>query len=674
MFNRVLTGISAILCVAQAAELPVREVILFKHGVGFFSRAGELKAGEAARLDFKASDMNDVLKSLTVEEKGGGKIFGLRYDSSEPLDKKLAQFPFGIGEHFALNALLDQMKGARIEMKYGNNPVTGQIVSGRETSDATNHSKEQLVVLLDSGEMRTLDLGAASELRFVDSVVQRQFVDYLRVVAQARSKEKRSVYLDSTSTSARALVANYMIPSPVWKSSYRLVYGAGTAATLEGWAIVDNTTDEDWSNVRLSLVSGRPISFISQLYEPKYRQRQTVQLAEEDSVAPIVYEGAVTGGIPGGSAGGVIGGIIGGVPGVAAYGGRGQGSSEVGGGEYHKSGSNSRTLVTDSTVSVSTEGMERGDLFEYRFDTLVTVKRSESAMLPFLQQKITSRKLLIYQNRLGPNPRSAAEISNSTGKTLDGGPITVYDAGAYAGEALVETLKAGDKRLISYAVDLGTRVTTKIDSGDVRQVTAKRGVVRSRISIEATNTYTIRNVDPRAKTLVIEHPLRDGFKLLNVKPVETTTQAYRFEVKLDPRATTTFVVKEEALYEDAQAASSLTPSLIESYISGRPLSESAKRQLTAIGDRKQQLVEIDQQVRSMESEMSEVSRDQTRLRENIASLNVVSGQQEQVQRYSRQLAEGETKLVGLRDQQRDARKRKQALESEVADLISKLEF
>ncbi len=335
-----------------------------------------------------------------------------------------------------------------------------------------------------------------------------------------------------------------------------------------------------------------------------------------------------------------------------------------------------RMLVKDSTVAVNTEGVERGDLFEYRFDTPVTVKRSESAMLPFLQQKISSRKLLIYQEPLGPNPRSAAEITNSTGKTLDGGPITVYDSGVYAGEALVETIKAGDKRLISYAVDLGTRVTTKIDSGEerVRQVSAKRGMMTTRLSLEATKTYTIRNVDAKAKTLIIEHPIRDGYKLLNVKPVETTGSVYRFEVKLDPKSTTSYAVKEEALYDESQGVASLTPTLISTYISGRPLSESGKRQLAAIGDRKQQIADLDDFVRGLEIEASELIRDQSRTRENIASLNTVSGQQEQVQRYSKQLADGETKLTALSDQQKDARKKKQALEAEVADLIGKLEF
>src|SRR6266480_3482336 len=105
---------------AVAADLPVRQVVLYKHGVGYFERSGQLAPGESARLDFKATEMNDVLKSLTVEEKGGGKISGLRYDSSEPLNQKLAEFPFQLAPGAPLSAVLDQLKGARVELKFGN--------------------------------------------------------------------------------------------------------------------------------------------------------------------------------------------------------------------------------------------------------------------------------------------------------------------------------------------------------------------------------------------------------------------------------------------------------------------------------------------------------------------------------------------------------------------------
>src|SRR5215471_16796074 len=117
--------------VASAADLPVREVVLFKHGVGYFARFGHLSAGESARLDFKAGEMNDVLKSLTIEQKGVSKISGLRYDSSEPLAKKLEEFPFSIGSQQPLRAVLDQLKGARVELKFGAETVAGAIVGAR---------------------------------------------------------------------------------------------------------------------------------------------------------------------------------------------------------------------------------------------------------------------------------------------------------------------------------------------------------------------------------------------------------------------------------------------------------------------------------------------------------------------------------------------------------------
>src|SRR5947207_12609061 len=130
IMKRLLPVLSAVLATAWAAEIPVREVILYKSGVGYFERAGELRPGDSARLDFKASDMNDVLKSLTVGDTGG-KIAGLRYDSSEPLDHKLAEFPFHVEGSQPLSAFLDQIRGARIEMKYGAENATGMIVSAR---------------------------------------------------------------------------------------------------------------------------------------------------------------------------------------------------------------------------------------------------------------------------------------------------------------------------------------------------------------------------------------------------------------------------------------------------------------------------------------------------------------------------------------------------------------
>jgi hypothetical protein len=631
--------------------------------VGYFERGGLLRAGESARLDFKASDMNDVLKSLTISEQNGGKVTGLRYDSSEPLDKKLADFPFKIDGQASLALFLDQMKGAKVELKYGAETISGTVVSGRVVgADDKRPEREQLVALLDSGELRMLDLAAASSIRLADPKLEAQLRDYLTVVNQSRSTDKRSIYIDSSDAKERQVAAGYMIPTPVWKSSYRLIFNDKPDATFEGWAIVDNTTGEDWTNVRLAVVSGRPVSFISNLYEPKYVARQTAELPEDRAAAPVVYGGAVdelkqraVAGLPAAPAPAMarsqarLGGVIGA---VASFG------------------------ANASAVALNVAAEDLGDLFEYRFDGPVTVKKDESAMFPFLQQQIGARKLLIYSESYGEHPMNAAELTNSTGKTLDGGPITVFDAASYAGEALVSTLKAGDKRLISYAVDLGTRVTTRFDSSRemVREIHLNRGVLTTRAAIDETKTYTMRNVDRKPKTLIIEQAQRPDYKLLGLKPSETTTNAYRFEVKLGADGVEKFPVAEERVYDTSIAVSSLTPDVLLSYVQNKALSEAGRRQLQQIASAKQQIADLDRQIGQLDGNISTIVSDQNRVRQNIQSLNQVSGQQDQVQKYARQLAAQESDLAALRDQLSDLKKQKASQESKLNGLIETLEF
>jgi hypothetical protein len=668
----------------QAADLPVKHVVLYKHGVGFFERSGTLGPGESARLDFNASDMNDVLKSLTLTDRGGGKISGLRYDSMDPLSHKLAEFPFQISGGESLAAMFDQLKGARIELKMGSDTVAGAIVSGRVVAGTDKQAeRESLTLMLDSGEMRTVDLGAASGIRFPDAKLQGQFKDYLAALAAARSKDKRSVYIDASDATEREVVASYMIPAAVWKSSYRLIFGDKGQPVLEGWAIVDNTTGEDWSKVQLSLVSGRPISFVSQLYAPKYVQRPSAELADDAAAMPVVHDeafavnGSVTAGLTnlavdsGGKA--FLDQTAPPPPAPAARpqamfrASAGLQTSEMLGGPK----------AAPSTIVASASAGELGELFEYRIAQPVTIRKDESAMLPFLQQPIEGRKLLIYSDHNSQHPTNAAELTNSSGKTLDGGPITVYDGGAYGGEALMETVKAGDKRLISYAVDLGTRITEAFGSKTsvVREVRANRGTMTVKTAAEETRTYTIRNVDQKAKTLILEHPLRQGYTLLSPqKPAEKTASAYRFEIPLAAGASQEFVVDEERVYDQQYQVTSVTPDFLAAYIQGRGLSDAGRRQLQRIADQKSQIAENDRALQDTQSQIRDVSSDEDRIRQNINSLNNVSSQQQLVQSYAKQLDAHEQQLASLRDSQAELTKKKAALQADLNKLIEALTF
>lgn len=667
----------------SAADLPVTRVVLYKNGVAYFERGGEVPAGEAARLDFKASEMNDVLKSLIIEDRTGG-IRQVRYELNEPLEKKLADIGIQLPPEQSLALLLDQWRGARIDLRYRGQNLKGSILGGRLSPLPQGGQRQELNLLLDSGELAMVLLDETTGLKLEDARMQQQLKDALLAMSQSRSTERRSVFIDSASQSARKLAASYLAPAPVWKSSYRLTLLETGDPTLEGWAVIDNDSGADWTNVNLTVVSGKPVSFISQLYDPRYVQRQIAGLPEDHYVAPVVYEGTMAEvreqkaeALADAAAPQMLhlkGGSFNRTDGTRL--GSGMAPAGRGGGFAPAAAAAPMMTATVSSVAPAATGQEVGDLFEYQFANPVTARKGESLLLPFVQQKITAKKLLVYSDRSSAHPRAAAEITNSTGKTLDGGPITVYQGGSYAGEALIETLKAGDKRLVSYALDLGTRITTNFESGSqtVRKVTANRGILTTSTAIENKTTYTIANVDAKAKTLVVEHPVTPGLKLVSPKADETTSNRHRFNVALAVNGSAKLTVVEEREIQSSTQVISMTPDMLGVFVQNKVLSAAARQQLEAIAAKKGEIASADSDLRAVSNEMQEITRDQDRIRQNLNSLNRVAGQQEQIQRYVGELAQGDAQLAKLRDRQAQLQKRRAALEAELNALIEKLAF
>jgi hypothetical protein len=670
--------------VSTAAELPVTRVVLYKHGVGFFERSGNVAAGESVQLQFKQSEMNDVLKSLTIDSRGGV-VASVRYDSSEPLEKKLEAFPFRVGDAQPLSRLLDQFKGARLRLRLAGGDIEGTIISSR-TIAATEQQAErdELVLLMDNAEIRNVDPLAASGVQFVDTKIQQQFRDYLQFVANARNLDKRNLTIDASGQNAGQVSARYIIPAPVWKSSYRLVFDSQAQPMLEGWSIVDNTTGEDWTNVRLSLVSGMPVSFISPLYEPDYVERQVATLPNDRAQRPIIHAGGIE--FEGAEESAQI---AGGVYPAAPPPPPAEAPGRMANRAFAKSAvMESREALSDmavraeaarvdvaSSLGSTATATELGELFEYAIQQPVTVKQGESAMLPFLQQRIGGRKLALFNEAYGSqHPLNAVEMKNESGKTLDGGAITIFDAGAYAGEALVETVKANDKRLISYGVDLGTRITTAFDSSSkmLSEFTLRRGLLTTRSAVKEVRTYTIRNVDAKEKTIVIERPARDGYKVVTPEPVEKTAKTLRYEVKAGPAATVKFPVEEERVLTNSVYITNLTYDHIVQYARNKELDAAARAKLEPIADLKRQIAGLDNEVNQLEQDIQRVFEDQNRIRQNISTLRSVNGQQDQVQEYAQKLATQESELVTMRDRQADRRQQKTGLERKLNDLIETL--
>jgi hypothetical protein len=283
-------------------KLPVRRVVLYKNGVGYFEHLGRVNGSQDVHIDFTSSQLNDVLKSITVLDLSGGRITGVDYNSEAPLARRLATLRLALGEKPTQFEFLGALRGARIEVRSSTSaPVAGKLLSvERKTRSNTNFAveTEEISVITDAGEVRTVDLNPSTSIRILDHDLQLEIGRYLGLVAAAREQDIRRMTISTTGSGERNLYVSYISEVPIWKTTYRIVLPgkADKKPLLQAWAIVDNTVGEDWNNVELSLVAGAPHSFVQQLSEPYYGRRPVVPLPENVQLAPQTHAATLVGG------------------------------------------------------------------------------------------------------------------------------------------------------------------------------------------------------------------------------------------------------------------------------------------------------------------------------------------------------------------------------------------
>ena len=287
---------------SSAGKLPVRRVVLYKNGVGYFEHLGRVRGSQDVHIDFTSAQLNDVLKSLTVLDLNGGHITGVDYNSEAPLARRLGTLRLALSERPSVSEFLGALRGARIEVRGATGPaVTGKLLSvERKTRNSANWTSEteEISLISDTGEVRTVDLNPATSVRIVDHDLQLEVGKYLALIASAREQDVRRMTISTAGAGERNLYVSYISEVPIWKTTYRIVLPSkpDKKPLLQGWAIIDNTVGEDWNDVDLSLVAGAPHSFIQQLSEPYYGRRPTVPLPESVALSPQTHGAALTGG------------------------------------------------------------------------------------------------------------------------------------------------------------------------------------------------------------------------------------------------------------------------------------------------------------------------------------------------------------------------------------------
>lgn len=734
-----------------SGRLPVKRVVLYKNGIGYFEHTARVHGTQNLNIDFTTGQLNDVLKSLTVVDLGEGHIASVRYNSIAPLDERLHSLRLPFGEQVSSADYLQALRGARVDVRSGAASASGRLLSvekeRKQNGKGDYVDVTTFAIVTDSGEMRSFELGPGTSVRIADRDLNDEVGRYLNLVGTARARDSRRMTISATGSGDREVFVSYISEVPVWKSTYRIILPdkPGEKPLLQGWAIVDNTVGEDWKDVQLSLVAGAPQSFIQDISQPYYTRRPVVAPPEALMLSPQTHEAAMNTPPPGPPppplAGGLTGlrGVVKDPSGALVVGGQvtvrneETGSSQTATTDsngtyrfYNIQAGNSALFVnapgfkrfnltnvylgigrmnevnatlelgnTSETVTVAAqsvmlqtetaevsaiasgqrveaESKDVGDYFEYNIKQKITISKNQSALVPILNSPVEVEKVSVW-NEDDKEVRRALWLKNSSGLTVDSGTFNILENDTFAGEGVLDTLHPGERRLISYAADpaVHMKVTQQDGEKPVSHLRIAKGVMVLTHEESDTHEYTVRNVDKTPRQLVIEHPARDGWKLVDggPKPEETTASFLRFRLNVAPGATGHLTVT-ECHPDDAQfEIDDFDDKKLALLVENKSLTPAALQAIRKVLDQKNVVDHFESEIGSHQHEVDAIGKDQARVRENMKALKGSSEERALLQRYAYQLDQQEDRLNVLQKEISELNDKKEKADEDLDQII-----
>jgi hypothetical protein len=621
----------------STTQLPITGCALFSSGVGYFQREGEIDGTMRVDLTFPVQDINDLLKSMVLQDLGGGHIDAVSYESHDPIDKTLKSFAIDLTRNPTFGQILNQARGEKVEVvqqQAANQPgtLTGTVVGVEKQKQPAGKDaviENEVLNMWCAEGLRTVKLTDVQRLRFLNPVMETEFRKALDVLSLSHDTQKKAVSLSFVGEGKRPVRVGYVVESPIWKTSYRLVLKEDGKPYLQGWAVVENPSDEDWKDVRMALISGRPISFQMDLYQPLYVPRPVVVPELFASLTPRTYEGcmddnrklAAKDAPP---------------PTSAVAQSSSPGGDKAGGKAFERerlqelarrgaiSWDEVKALDLRQGVNTAANASQLGDYFQYKIEHAVNLARQKSAMLPIVGRDIEGTKVSIFNQGTHPKfPLLGLKFKNTSGMNLMQGPITVFENNTYAGDSRILDLQPNEERLLSYAIDLGTEVEAinTANNGKVTKVKVNKGILYSTTLVHEAKNYKAKNRSQTDRLLIVEHPYRPEFHLVSSqKPSEQARDVYRFEVKIPAGKNGELDVAEE---RDVVSTVQLTNSddqTIRQFLTLPVTSEKVKVALQKAIELRTTWAKTQQDLGQVQKQLKDITDDQGRLRANMREL------------------------------------------------------
>ena len=638
---------------AAAPILPLRTVRLYETGVGYFERSGALDGTAPTTLPVPAGHLDDALKTLVVLDKGGKALVdGIEFPSSVSpgLARALASLPADGDAPLGFQQLLAGMKGAAVEVNAKGGVHRGRLIDVVEAteegavakpptgqaeaqgSDPAQGEKEKLappkkltvLLVTDEGAIERWPASEIDSVRPLDAGYATRLGVALDALSARGARTERRL---SVLSQGGPVTLGYVAEAPVWRTTYRMVLGDDGAGTLQGWALIHNDTDEDWRGVHVELANGRPDSFLFPLAAPRYARRSLV--TPDDSLATVPQLMGTTvdaiWGEPDDSKGDSVG-----LSGV----GEGGGGSGSGFGYGHGRLSGSVTTKTESSDLLQVgnlagvaqaPGVEVGALFVYSVPRPVDLAARDSALVPFVGQRLDARPIA-WVEAPGSPARSAVRFVNSTTQTLPAGPIAFFSDGGFSGESMLSRLEPGAKRFVTYGADLDVKLVvkqTKVDEEPKRLVWDKGAHMLREHSLRTTAvTYVVTNRSGHPRSVVLRTSLQNNATLDGVDEVDFDTESNRplAVFRVDPRHEVERKTRAVEGLELSTSFQSLTAARLTEIASAPTLQPSDRAAANEAAARLREAEDAAKAIAKAKEDEATVQKDVERLRDHMKAL------------------------------------------------------
>lgn len=655
-------------------ELPVRQIVLYKHGVGYFVREGTLQ-GNSLTLNFRHDEINDILKSLAVFDSAGGQVLGIHYQT--PMDKasRLANSSIHLSEKTSIHDLIRDIRGRQATLTIERNNQTqdyqGRIIGIDEAPPAlaienADYDLTRVAILDEHGQIQTLRLTHLRTIRLYDAQATHDLSYFLDT--SMGDDNRRSVTI-RLSEGEHQLMVHYVAPSPTWRVSYRVVAESEAAsnagkAYLQGWGLFDNRLEEDLEDVQVTLVAGQPISFIYDLYSSRIPTRPTVKDEARVAPGPIEFDAMLE-----------DGGLA--LDNFQAFGAapRHRVAAPAAPPQAMLAGA-SIAQMKESTPTATAEAKEAGEFFQYMVSTPVSVKRGESALVPIIGSMLDYQRELLYNGaKLATHPVAALRFKNVTGLTLERGPVTIVEDQDYKGEAVVPFTKDGSEVYLAYAVELGVKITESTSSqSETHGLEIKDGFIIYQNYITEQTTYTIENTTTKDLAITIEAALRHDWELVDTPfPVAETATERRWQVTAPKRRKIEFVRQERTGQSSFLGINNLKYQHLQEFMKNRWLDETIIHELQDLLDTFAVIQNAEAEIKQLTTERDTVYKEQEQLRANLGALQAKGAEADLRNRMLNQLASSQDRLDAIAGRIQTLKQQIETAEAKVNTILEQLQ-